>query len=375
MKAIVNGNLVLPEKVITNGVLVFENETIVSSGGSDDIRLAADCETIDAAGNYIIPGFIDIHCHGGNEVRCEVDPVRMSAHHLKHGTTSMLCSIGYGVKFPEYVTAIERIRDASEANTPGNIKGIHMESPYISPNFGARSKDRKFYPVKKNEYETFIEKSRGLIRQWTFSPELPGLELFVDTIVRHGIVPAMGHSQAGPEDVAKYYEKGARIVTHLFDATGCSPAGKAQGGTRDPWLDECCMTYDDMYVEIIPDSSGAHVRPTMAKLALKTMGEDYVCIITDASGESIEADGLEINISEDGELCGSRMTMELACRNMKSFTGADVRVICKLASTNPAKAVNIFDSVGSLEPGKSADILIVDEEFEPQHIFLKGRRV
>ena len=135
------------------------------------------------------------------------------------------------------------------------------------------------------------------------------------------------------------------------------------------------MTYDDMYVEIIPDSSGAHVRPTMAKLALKTMGEDYVCIITDASGESIEADGLEINISEDGELCGSRMTMELACRNMKSFTGADVRVICKLASTNPAKAVNIFDSVGSLEPGKSADILIVDEEFEPQHIFLKGRRV
>ena len=372
MKAIINGKLVLPDKIVEDGLVLYEDGIILWSGPACGMRLPSGCAIIDAGGDYIAPGFVDIHCHGGDGVRCESDPVRMARHHLTHGSTSLLCSIAYGIEFPEYIAAIQVIRDAYEKGKPGNIAGIHMESPYISPNYGARSKGRTLYPVKREEYEAFVECSGNLIRQWTFSPELEGLDDFADFVVSKGIALAMGHSEASPEAVDHFYRKGARIVTHLFDATGCSVKQKKFGGTRDPWLDECCMVYDDMYVEIIPDSLGAHVRPTMAKLALKTMGEDYVCIITDASAGIIGDDGLDIHINEHGELSGSKMTMDRACRNMKRFTGADMRVLCKMAATNPAKAVGLSAEVGSLEVGKKANILIIDDDFSIKHLVLKG---
>jgi N-acetylglucosamine-6-phosphate deacetylase len=373
MKVINNGKLILPHKIIEDGFVLFEGDTILWSGSSSEMRLPSGCEIIDANGNYIAPGFVDIHCHGGDGVWCETDPVLMARHHLTHGTTSLLCSIAYGFEFPEYIDAIQVIREAYEKGVPGNIAGIHMESPYISPYYGARSKDRAPYPIIREEYEAFVECSGNLIRQWTFSPELDCLDDFVDFATMKGIALAMGHSEAGVEAVDHFYRKGVRIVTHLFDATGCSIKQKKYGGTRDPWFDECCMVYDDMYVEIIPDSLGAHVRPTMAKLALKTMGEDFVCIITDASAQIIDGDGLDFHINEQGELAGSKMTMDRACRNMRRSTGADMRVVCKMASTNPAKAVGLFDEVGSLEAGKKANILIMDDDFTIQHLFLQGK--
>jgi len=374
MKAVTNGYLVLPERVIGCGTLVFDEDEIVWAGDAADYMIPRQVDVIDAEGAYIVPGFVDIHCHGGGGFRCENDPVPMAEFHLRHGTTSVLCSIAYGLDHQGLLDAVERITDAWKTMRPGSIAGIHMEAPYIAPGYGARSKGRGIYPVIREEYEQLEEKSSGCIRQWTFSPELDDLEEFADFARSKGIALAMGHSAAGPQEVLKFYRKGARIVTHLFNATGCSAAQESRG-TRDPWFDECCMILDGMYAEVIPDKEGMHVRPQMLSMAFKTMGEQYLCIITDATGETIAEDGRDIRINQQGELAGSKMTMDLACKNFMHHTGADIRQVCRMACANPARAVNIYDRVGSLEAGKRADFLITDEYLQPRRIFLCGQEV
>ncbi len=375
MKAVTNGQLVLPERIIPSGTLVFDDERVIWAGDAAEYALPRQCEVIDAGGAYIVPGFIDIHCHGGGGFRCEEDPVSMAVHHLKHGTTSLLCSIAYGLDHQGFLNAVGRITDAWKNRQPGSIEGIHMEGPYMAPGYGARSKGRGIYPVVREEYEQIAEASSGCLRQWTFSPELDDLEEFADFARSRGIALAMGHSAAGPEDVLKFYRKGARIITHLFDATGCSTGRENRGGVRDPWFDECCMILEGMYAEVIPDQQGVHVRPQMLSMALKTMGEQYLCIITDATGEQVTEDGRDIRINEQGELSGSKMTMDMACRNFMNHTGADIRQVSRMASANPARALNIYDRTGSLEAGKQADFLITDQQLQPGRIFLRGEEI
>lgn len=378
MKAIVNVQVVTPYEIINNGYILLEGDRIKQIGFFKNENIPHNAEIIDGQGLYAGPGFVDIHCHGGGQYWCHTHPEEMAMHHLQHGTTSLVCTIYKNIGFERTIAGIELIKNAYNEKKPGNIIGIHLEGPYLSPKYGAASTG-EIKPVPA-EYNAYIKHSEGLLRQWTFSPEMDDLDDFVETAVKHKIPLAIGHSEAGQMEIDKYVQKGVSIVTHLMDATGCSITPTSFAGTREPSFDECAMIHD-LFVEIIPDSKGVHVRPTMLKLIVKTMGYDRIMIVTDACTGSItnsdeySPEGLrsaeDLNIV-NGELYGSKLTMDQACRNMKKHVGCGMIEIFKMAARNPANAINLLDEIGTLEEGKRANIVLVDEDFNIHSVILDG---
>lgn len=378
MKAIINARVVTPNEIIDDGYILLEEDRIKKVGSLKNDKIPQNADIIDAGGLYVGPGFVDIHCHGGGQYWCHTHPEEMAKHHLQHGTTSLVCTIYKTVGFEGTINGIELIKKAYNEKRPGNIIGIHLEGPYLSPRYGAATAG-EIKPVPA-EYNAYIEHSEGLLRQWTFSPEMDGLDDFVETAVKHKIPLAIGHSEAGPEEVAKYVQKGVSIVTHLMDATGCSITPTRFAGTREPTFDECVMIHN-LFTEIIPDSKGVHVRPVMLKLIVKTMGYDHVMIVTDAcAGDDTTSDeypqedmksARDLNIV-NGELYGSRLTMDEACKNMKQHIGCGMIEIFKMGAKNPAEAIKMLDEIGTIEEGKRANIVIVDEDFNVHSVLLDG---
>ncbi len=347
------GRVVLPESVVEDGAVAVSNGKIVFVGEKKDLE-APIGEVRDLSGKYIAPGFVDIHCHAGGAFWCHEDPVSMSKFHLDHGTTSLLCTIYRGFTHEELLSHVRTVKNAMAAC--GNIKGVHLEGPYLNPSFGA-APDADSQPIKREEYMEIA--AEGVVKQWTFSPEVKGTLEFAKDIVGEGIVPAMGHSCAAPEEVYAAADAGTKIVTHLFDATGSSVSPTEYDGTIEVSFDCAALLCDDLYYEIICDKKGVHVRGDMVKLAVKTVGVDRIMGVTDAcTGDESDTD---INIV-DGELYGSKLTMDKVAKNFHAL-GFTVPEVFRITALTPAKVCRL-DSVGSLEKGKDADILILDETLE-----------
>ena len=211
--------------------------------------------------------------------------------------------------------AIKKIKAAMKA-TP-NIAGIHMEGPYINPRYGAKKVEQ--VTVNRSEYLE-IAKS-GVIKQWTFAPEVEGTSWFLNDISEFGIVPAIGNSNAS---------------------------------------DNGALLCDNFFYEIICDDMGVHVRPVMMRLAVKTVGLDKIVGITDAcTGSEDESD---VNIL-DGVLMGSKLTMQRVARNFLCL-GYSIPEVMRITSYNPACAILADKTIGSIEIGKKADLIAFDDGFE-----------
>ena len=202
------------------------------------------------------------------------------------------------------------------------------------------------------------------------------------------MIADVGHTCAGPEELERAFAHGARIVTHLFDAMGhrlgAAQAAKATGDVQASAA-VAALAIPGFYYELICDSLGAHVAPSNARMALRAAGEDRIVLITDASAgpsrgnaaplHAAYAAAKDLSFDENGALSGSYLTLNRACANFMRMTGADVRTAFKCASTNPAKALGLFDRVGSLEPRKAADIVLVDGAFNVNAVFFRGEPV
>jgi N-acetylglucosamine-6-phosphate deacetylase len=265
----------------------------------------------------------------------------------------MLCTIYRGFTTDEYLEFIERIRRAMPEC--GNIKGVHLEGPYLNPRYGAESSDEGDRP-NREDYMKIA--ATGLVKQWTSAPEVPGVHEFISDIAACGIVPSIGHSCAGSEDVAEAVRRGAVIVTHLFDATGKSIEPTRFDGTIEVSFNAACLIQDDMYYELICDEKEIHVRGDLVRLAAKCVGVDRLIAITDAcEGESDETD---VNIV-NGELYGSLLTMDRVAKNIHAL-GFTLPEVFRMTSTTPAKAIGL-GSVGELREGFAADIAVLDRDF------------
>ncbi len=380
-KAIVNGKIVTPAKIIEEGIILIDGDRIAALGKKEALPVPADFEVIDAGGMYVGPGFVDIHCHGGDLYTSHEDPGKAAEFHLKHGTTSLALAIGYNLPWEDTLTGIEKIKAAMGEKSSRNLKGIFFEGPFNNPNFGAKSDLGR--PVNIEEYETLYEKAGNAIRQWMYAPELEGGDDFATFVVSKGIPLAIGHTAASPETVEKAVNLGARICTHLFDAMGCHLGNESVGTTgiiQDTAAD-AALTMDELFLEIICDSRAVHVKPANLRLAYTCGGSDRVVLITDSTirkhdpaqyPEDDVRSAKDLNFNERGQLSGSKLTMDKAFKNMHRYTGAPVVDLFKMASTNPAKAVKLFDTVGSLESGKAADIVFLDEELNLRKALLGG---
>ena len=383
MIAIINAELIMRDHLIPDAVLFIEAGKIVSFGEMRTTEIPEGCEIIDAQGAYVGPGFVDIHCHSGDEVRFRTDPLRAAKYHLAAGTTTVLPTLDYNYTTEQYLEYIPRIREAMSHPDGQNIAGIYMEGPYVNPKFGSNSHLNPWNkPIDPADYMPIIEEGKDIIRVWITAPEREGILDFVKAA--KATIPdlrfTVGHSEASPQQIEKLIPYGLCLGTHHTNATGDLPKYPE---CRGVCVDECVNYNDAIYAEVISDSMGIHVDPYMQRLIRKIKGDDKIILISDHTNyPPIGVPGLEhvtdLNFSymKDGgiDISGSKLTLNVACRNWMKHTGASIVDAFRAASYTPAKAVGLTDR-GEIREGLRADLVIVDYKMNVKKVILEGNIV
>ena len=378
MTAIINATLVMRDHLIPNGVLLMENGKITAFGESRKLEIPEGCEIIDAEGKYVGPGFVDIHTHSDGKVFFYDDP-KSVGHHLKHGTTTILAALYFSMTTEEFVDAMGKIREAMKDPDCRNLCGIYMEGPYMNPKFGCDKEHNPWIgPVDREKYQPIIDAGWDLVKVWGLAPERENIVQFVQDVKAKNpaAVFSVAHSEASPQEVEALMPYGLRIGTHHTNATGDRIFYPE---VRGVCVDEAVNYNREIYAELICDSMGIHVDPYMLRLVRKIKGDDRIILISDAyacDGPIPEGyDGVDdINFDWEGEIAGSKLTLDIACRNALKHLGASVVDVFRFASYNPAMAVGFYDR-GEIAVGKRADLVIVDHWMKVNKVIFEGETV
>lgn len=381
MYLIKNCKVVLEDGILWNGAILTDGGRIVSLGREDEMDEPAGAEIVDAHGAYIGPGFVDIHTHGGGGYSFDAHPYEAAEHFLKHGETTVLGALYYDLKPDGYIAAIERIRAAQARGGAGDaLAGIYMEGPYMNPKYGA-SANNDFWnrEIRECDYAQVVDCAGELVKVWVVAPEREGLEPFMEYAkkLNPNVVFAFGHCEANEKQIRKVKKYGIKLQTHCMNATGQI---SDMGGVRGNGPDEVCMTEPDIYAEMICDSCGIHVKAENQRFLLKVKGVDRVVLISDSTHTLVKApEGLEhikdLNFEEGGGLSGSKLTLDIACRNIMTHTNCGICQAFLMASRNPARVIGMDDEIGTVETGKRANLVFVDDMFDVKKVMLNGKFV
>ena len=376
-----NGMKVLKNKTIYTGSGKIENgyirysERISEVGEMRGFVPRADDEITEIAGNCVIPGFIDVHSHGGYGYDSmdaspeEIDRmVRLMS--AKEGITSYFCTT-MTQTYDRIEQAMENIRKAAERNPV--IQGIHLEGPFISVNYKGAQDPSYIKTPDEKVLAHWNEISGGRIRIVTYAPE-EASEEFENWCLSNRIVPSAGHSNATYDELCA---SRARHVTHLYNA---------QRGLnhREPGVTGYGLLTDGVNTELICD--GIHIRPQMIALAHKVKGSGGIELITDSmrakgmpEGKS-ELGGQTVYVKdgtarlEDGTIAGSVLTYINAFRNIMKFTGVGLEDAVKMSSVNQAREFGLTQK-GEIKEGRDADFVILDEAYELKGTISMGELV
>ncbi len=377
MIAIINAKIILEDSILDNGILLIKDGKISALGTADEVEVPQNAEIYDAKGLYVGPGFVDIHCHGGNGCRFYDNPSGAARYFLSKGTTTVLATFYTDINADEYLDAIKCVKSAMGRKEGANIGGFYMEGPYTNEKYGASPEKNKWRgEIREQDFSRVVECAGKDAKVWVVAPERDGIEPFLKkaTAVNPDVTISVGHSEATPSQIKHFKKYGIRLLTHCTDATGRAPC---PAGTRNCGPDEACFLDDDMYAEVICDSVGIHVNPDMLKLILKIKGRDKVILISDSfvSAEPSPpqfAHIEDLNFDANGGLCGSNLTLDVACRNMRKHTNITMNDAFLMASRNPSRVIGLDKEIGTVEIGKTANLVVVDQDFHVQKVILKG---
>lgn len=373
--AIQNAQVVLENGILWDGVILVEDGKIIRVGSCRDVEIPEGAERIDAGGAYVGPGFVDIHVHGGGGYSTCYEPEKAAKFFLQHGTTTIMGTTDYHMSKETILDVIGRIRNAMK--TEKTIKGIYMEGPYTNPRYGSHADINPWHcGVEEETYKALVDACGTDVKVWTVGAERPDLIPFLEYArkVNPDVVIAAGHSEATPMQIRQLGKYRPTLMTHTMNATGRLPV---YGGTRAYGPDEYCFKEPDMYAELISDSCGIHVHPEMQQLLLHTKGLHRVLLVTDSTVHNNPtppkyAHVKDLNFDHNGGIAGSKMTMEQACRNIMTNTNCGIAQAFLMASTNPAKVIGMEDTIGSIEVGKYADLVFVDDKFNVLQVMQEG---
>ena len=373
--AIENAQIVLENGILWDGVLLIENGRIARVGSAGEVEIPEEANRIDAKGAYVGPGFVDIHVHGGGGYSTCFEPVQASEFFLRHGETSILATPSYSLPFDSFLEAIRSVKKAGECAK--TIRGFYMEGPYMNPNYGANAYMNPWRgPIDPEQFEALVDEAGDMAKVWAIAPEREGLLPFLEYArkINPDVVFAVGHSEATPAQIRGLGKYRPSLQTHSMNATGRIPVFK---GTRDFGPDEYCMKEPDVYTELISDSCGIHVNAEMQQLLLHNKGTHRVVLITDSTVYNNPtpekfAHVKDLNFDPRGGIAGSKITMDIACRNIMTHTNCGIAQAFLMASRNPARVIGMDDEIGTIEPGKRADLVFVDDKFHVQQVMLDG---
>lgn len=377
MIAIKNANLVMRDHLITDAVLFMEDGKITGFGEMRSTPIPEGCQIIDAEGQFVGPGLVDIHTHAGGVHWFNQEPIEAAQHNLAHGTTSVLAVLYFDTPKESLLEQTALVQKAMKQPEGANIAGFYMETPYMNPKFGANRENNPWKgPIRKEDYMELIEAAGDDVRVWVVAPERENIENFVRDAKAHNpnVRFAVGHSEASPQQIEALMPYGLCIGTHHTNATGDRPMYPE---CRGVCVDETVNYNREIYAEMICDSRGIHVDPYMQRLIRKIKGDDRLILISDACvflGPIPEGyDGVtDLCFDFEGEIAGSKLTLEVACRNMMKHTGASIVDVFKFASYNPSKAVGLLDR-GEIAVGKRADLIITDHWMNVKTVILEGK--
>ncbi|MYS42905.1 N-acetylglucosamine-6-phosphate deacetylase [Streptomyces sp. SID5998] len=376
-KVLTGARVVLPTGIVDGGRVIVDGTRIADTGTGPGTA-PAGAETLDVSGHWLVPGFVDLHNHGGGGASFSgsADDVMTAVRaHRAHGTTTLVAS----TVTDDMGVLTKQAGLLAELAEQGEIAGVHFEGPFISPcRKGAHSEALLRHPDPA-EVRKLIDAARGHAKMMTLATELPGGLDSVRLLAEHGVIAAVGHTDATYEQTVEAIDAGATVATHLFNAMPTL-------GHRAPGPITALLEDERVTVELIND--GVHLHPAALELAFHHAGAARVAFITDAMDAAGSGDGryllgpLEVEVAdgvarlvEGGSIAGSTLTLDRAFRRAVTVDRLPVEDVVAALSANPARLLGVDDRIGSLEPGKDADLVLLDEEFTLKGVLRRGEWV
>lgn len=390
-----DADIITPYEFINKKCVLIENNIIKGIYNSFvEVKKIIDignAKILEFEGKYLVPGFIDIHVHGANGADCyskSLEP--WSLYNSKNGVTSYLptlLTMSLEDMIGSVKNIIEQIKSNKETAVKSRILGINMEGPYLNPKYGAQ--DPKFnINIKKEDYEEIIKASRGYLKIMTVAPELEGAIDLIRRLVQEGVFVSIGHSEADYSQTTTSIENGAMLGTHIFNVMGNNLTEDI--GIEPVEIAETILVDDKMYTELMSDKDGVHVHKVFQKILLRCKGIEKIILITDTMsnagykpGKYHLPDGRSYTIKEgedvlrldSGKLLGGFFKLKDAARNFMNATSINLANTLKTVTINPARLLKIDNRIGSIEPGKYADLNIIDDNLNVYLTMVDGNIV
>lgn len=370
-------SVIRPDGTIAPADVLIGNGTIravephVAPGGA---------EALDLTGLTLVPGFSDLHVHGGGGFSLlagEVSPVEgFSDWVTRTGVTSFLATV-VGDSLESGIAGVKAMAHARSEGAKN--AGVNLEGPYVSPERPGALPKTWLRPSDVDGLARLIDSATGTLRVITIAPELPGAEKIIRQAIGAGIAVSVGHTDATYDEARAAFQWGARHVTHAFNAM--RPLHH-----REPGPLAAALEFPDVTIEVIAD--GVHLHPATVRLLVEAFGPDRVCLVTDAVAPAGLATGTfrigdhEASLGDDGAirlpdgtLAGSALTMDQAVRDVVNWGIADLLAAVRMASTNSARVLGEQTFRGAIAPGYAADLVALTDELRVAKTWVAGHLV
>ena len=377
---IINGKILTPQGWLKDGSVLISDNKILEVTNCDLAVVGATL--IDAKGMYIVPGGVEIHVHGGGgrdfmEGTEEAFRAAVAAH-MQHGTTSIFPTLSSSTipMIREAAATTEKLM--AEKDSP--VLGLHLEGHYFNMKMAGGQLPENIKNPDPEEYKPLLE-STQCIKRWDISPELPGGHDFARYTRSKGVLTAVTHTEAEYPEIKAAFEAGFTHAAHFYNAM---PGFHKRREYKYEGTVESIYLMDDMTVEVVAD--GIHVPPTILRLVYKIKGVERMCAITDAlacaASDNKEAfdprviieDGV-CKLADHSALAGSVATMDRLIRTMVQKADIPLADAARMVSETPARIMGVYDRKGSLQKGKDADIIVMDEDLKIRAVWAMGKLV
>lgn len=382
-----NGAVVLKDRVVENGSVLMEGQQIIGV----NVPFPRDAQRVDARGGYILPGFIDIHVHGGGDadfMDCTAEAFHQAARiHAMHGTTALAATT---MTCPDAL--LEKCIDTfltvkAQPRQGAQLLGLHLEGPYFSAaSKGAQPISAQRIPVRE-ELCAILERAKGAVVRWDAAPELPNMDVFAQVMKQYGVIAAAAHTSATAQEANKAYDLGFSHATHFYNAM---TTFHKKNGIVYSGVIEATYLRDDVTIELIGD--GCHIPKESMLLALRIKGADRICLITDAMRAAGTTDihsilgardtGTPVIVRDDvaqledfSSYAGSVATMDRCLRTAHVRYGISLPEASAMLSSTPARVMGFADRKGTLEAGKDADVVVMTPDFQVSQVYILGEPV